>query len=109
MKNFLDELRNQSEIIEQLAVKIEGGEPYERELKEYLPVLNQTIAKLFKIIQNPTNPIEISQDFVLQVLHDILYGIEKEDTVCLADVLRYGLIEIFDYVGSELQSEAYYE
>lgn len=105
MKNFLIELQQQSKKAEELAAKIECGEAYMEELRSYLPVLNQTIMKLFEIMQNPENSLEISRDFVLQVLNDIVYGIEKEDSVCLADVLRYGLREIFDYAAAELQGE----
>lgn len=103
MKNFLIELQEMSKKAEELAVKIEGGETYMEELKLYLPILNQTIMKLFEVIQNPENLLELSPDFVLQVLNDIIYGIENEDAVCLIDVLRYGLIELFDYVTAELQ------
>lgn len=103
MKDFLDELQSQRETAEKLATKAECGEAYMEEVKLYLPALNQTIAKLFERMQDPLKPIELNQDFVLQVLNDIIYGIEKEDSVCLTDVLRYGLIEIFDYVTAELQ------
>lgn len=105
MKNILSELQIQSELVEELAGKAESGEAYLEELKSYLPVLNQTIVQLFEIIREPRNNIDISQDFVLQVLNDIIYGIEKEDSVCLADVLRYGLVEVFNYIAIELQGE----
>lgn len=105
MNNFLDELQQQRDYAEVIAEKIEHGEAYMGELKEFLPLLNQTILTLFEMIQNGSIPIEINEKFVLEVLSDILYGIEKEDSVYLTDVLRYGLIEIFDYVGMELQSE----
>lgn len=103
MKDLLIELQEMNKKAEELAVKIEGGETYMEELKLYLPILNQTIMKLFEVIQNPENLLELSPDFVLQVLNDIIYGIENEDAVCLIDVLRYGLIELFDYVTAELQ------
>lgn len=102
MKDLLIELQEMNKKAEELAVKIEGGETYMEELKLYLPILNQTIMKLFEVIQNPENLLELSPDFVLQVLNDIIYGIENEDAVCLIDVLRYGLIELFDYVTAEL-------
>lgn len=109
MENFLIELQEMGRKAEELAAKIEGGENYMDALKFYLPILNQTVTKLFEIMQLQDNPIEISQDFVLQVLNDIMYGIEKEDSVCLTDVLRYGLIELFDYVAAELQGVGWHE
>lgn len=103
MKNFLDELQNQREMAEELATKVECGEAYMEEMNVFLSTLNEMIAELFELMQDPVNPIELSRDFVLQVLNDIIYGVEKKDSVCLADVLRYGLIEIFDYVAAEMQ------
>lgn len=103
MDHFLVELQHQKERVEAIAAKIEQGQPYMDELKSYLPTLNQTIRTLFEVNQNTANPFEIDQNFVLQVLNDIIYGIEKEDSVCLADVLRYGLLEIYDYAETELQ------
>lgn len=109
MKNFLIGLQHQSEMLEALVTKIENGEAYMEELKAYLPVLNQTITTLFGMIENPAIQIEINPDFILQVLNDIIYGIENEDPVYLADVLRYGLMEIYGYVETELQSEDHNE
>ncbi len=106
MENFLDELQQQRDSIESIATKIEQGKAYREELNACLPLLNQTIITLFDITQDTSIPLEINPDYVLQVLNDILYGIEQEDSVYLADVLRYGLIEIFDYIGTELQREA---
>ncbi len=104
MNDFLVELKYQRETAVDLANKIEDEEAYMDELKAYLPTLTQTISTLFELMQNEA-AIEVNPDFVLQVLNDIIYGIENEDSVCLADVLRYGLAELFDYVTSELQSE----
>ena len=101
MEKFLIELKNQKEKIEVIADKIESEECYMEEMKEYLPQLNQSITALFEMIQDPT--LQINQNFVLQVWNDILYGIEHEDSVFLEDVLRYGLIEIYDYIGAEMQ------
>ena len=105
MNDFLDELQNQCKMAEDLADKIEHEEAYMDGLKAYLPTLTQTISKLFTVMQSET-AIDVSPDFVLQVLNDIIYGIENEDSVCLADVLRYGLVELFDYMTLELQREA---
>lgn len=109
MNNFLVNLQEQIERVELIAKKIESNEAYMEELKGYLPMLNQTILTLFDVIQNCTIPIEINSEFVLQVLNDILYGIEQEDSVYLLDVLRYGLIEIYVYIGMELQREECHE
>lgn len=106
MENFLDGLQHQRNCIDSIAAKIEQGEAYMEELNSCLPLLNQTIITLFDMIQDTSIPLEINPDYVLQVLNDILYGIEKEDSVYLVDVLRYGLIEVFDYIGTELQREA---
>ncbi|MCI8881309.1 MAG: hypothetical protein HFH28_11390 [Clostridiaceae bacterium] len=106
MENFLEGLQQQRDCIESIASKIEQGEAYMEELKSCLPLLNQAIITLFDMAQDTVIPIEINSNYVLQVLNDILYGIEQEDPVYLADVLRYGLIEIFDYIGTELQREA---
>lgn len=103
MKNFLVELQEMSRKAEELTVKIEDGENYMEQLKACLPTLNQMVMRLFEMAQNPGNQVEISQDFLAQLLNDIIYGIEKEDSVYLIDVLRYGLIEFFDYVAIELQ------
>ena len=98
MDHFLVELQHQKERVEAIAARIEQGQPYMDELKSYLPTLT-----ISEVNQNTANPFEIDQNFVLQVLNDIIYGIEKEDSVCLADVLRYGLLEIYDYAETELQ------
>ena len=82
MEKLLVELQEHSETVETLVEKIEAGEAYMEELKAYLPILNQMIIKLFELFQTSMYSIELSQEFVLQVLNDIIYGIEKEDTVC---------------------------
>ena len=105
MDKFLAGLQQQRDTVDAIADKIENGEAYMEELRSYLPMLNQTILTLFEMIRDTVIPVAINGEFVLQVLNDILYGIEKEDPVFLVDVLRYGLIEIYDYVGMELQRE----
>lgn len=107
MKDFLIELKTQIKVVEAIAYKIDNGQAYMEELKAYLPKLNQIITEILKKISD--HMIDINQNFVLQVLNDIIYGIEQDDAVILEDVLRYGLIEIYEYVGIELQSENHYE
>ena len=82
---------------------------YLEELNGSLPALNKIINGLFELLQTPEFGLEISTDFILQVLNDILYGIENEDAVFLLDVLRYGLLSVFYYIISELQSGGIHE
>ena len=89
------------ETVEAIGTKIEQGETYLDELRGYLPSLNQMITGL----ADPNRSIELSEEFVLQVLNDIMYGVEQKDSVFLLDVLRYGLLEIYYYIAAELQSE----
>lgn len=105
MENFFAGLQQQRDRAEAIAAKAEHGEAYMGDLKGYIPSLNQTILALFGMMQNSTIPFSINQEFVLQVLSDIVYGMEQEDPVYLTDVLRYGLVEVFDYIDTELQRE----
>lgn len=98
-------LRKNIELVEKIGDKIENRNPYMEDLREYLPFLNQIITTIVGLIQEPEISLELNQGFILQVLNDILYGIENEDSVFLLDVLRYGLLEIYHYVETELQSE----
>lgn len=109
MNEFLNMLRGHIEIIKQLTTKIENEENYLDELRGYLPSLNQMITVIFEMIVNPRIQLDVNQDFILQVLNDIVYGIEQEDAVFLLDVLRYGLLELYEYIGAELQGEESYE
>lgn len=108
MKN-MDELLNclgqQIEMVEELGDRIEQGEACMDQVRNYLPSLNQMITMIFDLQKTPGCTLEMSREFVFQVLNDIIYGIENEDYVFLLDVLRYGLLEIFDYIAMELQSE----
>lgn len=103
--DFLAGLQHQRNQAVAITEKIGQGEAYMGELKQYIPMLNQTITDLFDMIQSGAVDLEINQKFVLQVLSDLLYGMEKEDPVYLEDVLRYGLMEIYDYIGTELQGK----
>lgn len=103
MTEFLFNLQQHINTVNEITNKIEADEAYMENLKEYLPSLNQMIQAIFEFVQNPAVPLELNQEFVLQVLNDILYGIENRDDVFLLDVLRYGLLEIYYYMGTELQ------
>lgn len=107
--NFLEELQQQKNNLKEILLKIENEQAYVEELKAYLPLLNATVVTLFEMIQNGILQIDINLNFVLGVLNDVIYGIEQEDIVYLEDVLRYGLMEIYDYIEAELQSEDYHE
>ena len=49
--------------------------------------------------------ISINEEFLVQVLHDLIDGIERQDDVILLDTLQYGWIEIFIYVNDKFQGE----
>ncbi len=105
MERFLELLHQHIDIVERLGETIENGENYMEGIREYLPHLNQIITEILQIPQNSETGLEMNQAFVIQVLNDILYGIENRDSVFLLDVLRYGLLEIYFYIEKELQSE----
>ena len=102
MDEFQTLLQSQIETAEQIGNKIENGEEYMEEIRSYLPSLEQTMTSIFQLAQESV--LEINTEFVLQVLNDILYGIEHRDSVFLLDTLRYGLLEVYSYVGVELQN-----
>lgn len=103
MNEFLNLLQSQIETAEEIGNKIENGENYMEEIRGFLPQLKQLITELFQVIQIPDSTLEIDSGFVTQVLNDILYGVENQDSVFLLDVLRYGLLELYYYIGTELQ------
>lgn len=105
MQKFLEQLRQQIDIVEGIANKIELKKQYMNDIRAYLPLLNQSITELFRLSQDPESFLELNQEFVLQILNDILYGIENEDMVLLLDVLRYGLLQVFYYALAEWQGE----
>lgn len=109
MQDFLITLQENIETIKNIGDKIESGDSYIEDVKEYLPLLNQTITDILKMNQQPQAGLDINQDFILQVLHDIIYGMENEDSVFLLDVLRYGLLQIYLYVEAELIGDECYE
>lgn len=105
MNEFLDGLGQHIEAVEEICTKMEEGEACMEHIRNYLPSLNQMITTVFDLQHASESSFELSQEFVLQVLNDIVYGIESEDFVFLLDVLRYGLLEIYYYIAAELQSE----
>ena len=109
MKEFVELLQQHMETVAQIGDKIEKEEPYMNELKNYLPSLNQVIMSVFELVDHPQIQLDVSKEFILQLLNDIVYGIENEDSVYLLDVLRYGLLEAYGYISAELQGEVNYE
>lgn len=109
MNEFLTQLQQHIEIVEDLSDKIEIGDDYLEQLKGYLPLLNQMIHTIFSLKEDPQVCLQIDLEYVMRVLKDILYGIEQDDRVFLLDSLRYGLLEIYYYIGAEVQDGALYE
>lgn len=103
MDNFLDLLNQHIELVDTIGNKIEAGDPYMDDMRAYVPSLSQMITTIGQLAEE--GALQLSQEFVAQVLNDILYGMEQEDSVFLLDVLRYGLLEIYDYLRAELQKE----
>ena len=62
-----------------------------------MPDLNKVINNILIYAQNEQNNFTINEVFVLHVLEDIVYGIEHFDYVILLDVLKHGLLEIYQY------------
>lgn len=106
MNEFLNLLQLHLEAAEKIGNKIENGEEYMEEIRQYLPYLNELVTEIFRMTENG---LEIDTEFVLQVLNDILYGIEHRDSVYLLDVLRYGLLGIYDYLADEFQNGVEHE
>ena len=104
MDEILMFLQQHIEVVQKIGDKIENGETYIGELREYMPSLKQMITTIFELTQIPEISLSINTEFVIQVLNDIIYGMEQEDTVFLLDVLRYGLLEVYYFVASELQN-----
>lgn len=103
MDNFPELLGEHIATVEAIADKIEAGEAYIDDMRAYIPSLSQMITTLYQLADEGV--LQIDQEFIMRVLADILSGIENEDTVLLLDVLRYGLLEIYDYIAAELQKE----
>lgn len=103
------EWMQQIEKVESICNLIENEQEYMGELTGYLPVLNETIQYLLAYSQNPDIPLMIEEQFVVQLLQDILYGMEQQDSVFLLDALRYGLLELYCDSRDILQRGGRYE
>ncbi|MCM1256270.1 MAG: hypothetical protein NC307_00255 [Roseburia sp.] len=100
---MIEELQSQIDRVEAICGLIENEQEYMGELTGYLPMLNQTVNYLLTGSQSPEISFHIEEQFVIQLLNDILYGIEQQDTVFLLDALRYGLKELYSYCRDSLQ------
>lgn len=98
------DLQLQIDMAEEICRLIENNEEYMGKLTGYLPVLNETVTNLLSYAQDAKTSFEINESYVLQILNDILYGMEHQDSVFLLDALRYGLIALYDYGKNYLQS-----
>lgn len=103
------ELQSHIEQVEQICCMIEDDREYNEELMRYLPYLNQMIQSILVYAQDGPSVVDINEQFMLQVLKDIVDGIERKDAVYLLDVLRYGLLEIYHYCLECLQGGCYNE
>lgn len=101
---MIEELQMHIERVENICQLIENREEYNEELTRYVGTLNKMVNDILACSQNAAIPFIINEEFVLQVLKDIIYGMENKDSVFLLDTLRYGLLEIYDYTVDELQS-----
>lgn len=88
--------------VKNICSAIDSGENYYDKMVNYFPEMKQMISK---ILENNL----INEQFVLQVLNDIVYGMEKQDEVILRDTLRYGLQELYQYFYEICQKEEKYE
>ncbi len=101
--DFLILLRSQIETTESICDKIEKGGEYMEDIKAYLPSLKEGVAAILQAAGNPDAGLQISAEYVMQVLQDILDGMERGDSVFLLDAMRYGLLEIYYYAADELE------
>lgn len=101
---MIEELQMHIERVENICQLIENREEYNEELMGYVGALDTMINDILACSHNQEIPFFINEEFVLQVLKDIIYGIENKDSVFLLDTLRYGLLEIYYYTVEELQS-----
>ena len=91
--------------IKNICTLIEDEKEYIYELKANISKIQENICLILSYAQEGQHAFEINEEFVLQVLKDIVYGIEHQDAVFLLDALRYGLLQIYYYAAGELKSE----
>lgn len=108
MNNFWEILQEHIGALENILNKAENGAGIVSEIRSYLPSMNHVVTAMIELSTEPNKSIELNHEFVIQVLNDIVYGIQNEDEVYLQDVLQYGLLEIYNYVSDELRNEEVY-
>ena len=109
MKEFITNLYQNIEKLQNIVDKIKNNQPYIEDLIQYIPSMNQIIQMIFNLAEDNKVQLQINNQFVIQVLKDTLYGIEHEDPVFLQDVLQYGMLEIYKYIIDELEDGVIYE
>lgn len=103
MDEFLTYLGRHMNQIDLICDRIEKRIEYLGELRMLLPQINQTVTAILSLQEESPELLVLNQEFVLQVLKDLVYGIEQEDDVYLLDTLRYGLLTIYGYVLDVVQ------
>lgn len=96
------ELKSHIEKLELLCTEMENEDEYIDEITNYLSVINGDIEWILECAQSGNNSFTINEQFVFQVLKDIIYGIENRDCVYLLDAVRYGLLQIYYYTDEEM-------
>lgn len=96
------ELQEHIKKVEGICELIENGEAYTEELVRYFGELKNVLSAILAYAQDENNDFTINEQFILQVLKDILYGEEHKDSVFLLDTLRHGLLEIYRYTLEQM-------
>ena len=109
MKTFVERLEEDKDQVLRIIDQIENKDPYMEDMRGYLTSLNEMTKEIIRLTDDPQIALDLNIQFYLQVLNDIMYGIENEDSVFLLDVLQYGLLEIYNYIETELQGRMQYE
>lgn len=102
MIKICKDIETNQENLVSICQKIEDHEEYMGQLKDSLNSINVVTTELIDILQKPDSGLELNIAFYMQILNDVIYGIENEDSVFLLDVLRYGLLEVYKYIETEL-------
>lgn len=100
MRKLVELLYCNKEKTDKIIQKLETGESYMDDLKQYLPIINETITCILQEAK-----ISLNENFIVQVLHDLIDGIERRDDVILLDTLQYGWLQILSYVDEEIRGE----
>ena len=109
MQELKEKLDENIQKTEEICLLIEKGDTYIELLKKYLLTMNEMITCITEYSQASNGTLRLNDSFVMQVLRDIIDGIERNDSVILLDTLRYGWLEILNYIMEELQGGNIYE